>query len=66
MTTSKADKQQIMVDKKPPPPGFEFIPIGHPRLTQLCKELSREEDAMIFIVSVRIVVAIPHTSVYVF
>ncbi|KAI0181467.1 hypothetical protein GGR52DRAFT_39643 [Hypoxylon sp. FL1284] len=34
-----------------PPPGFEFVPIGHPNLTQACKDLSRDQDAMIFIVS---------------
>ncbi|KAF4450723.1 hypothetical protein F53441_6166 [Fusarium austroafricanum] len=37
--------------KKTPPPGFEFVPAGNPELTQACKELSREKDAMIFIVS---------------
>ncbi|KAL1838334.1 hypothetical protein VTJ49DRAFT_2795 [Mycothermus thermophilus] len=34
-----------------PPPGFEFVPIGNPALTKACKELSREKDAMIFIVT---------------
>ncbi|KAE9375414.1 hypothetical protein N431DRAFT_542947 [Stipitochalara longipes BDJ] len=34
-----------------PPPGFVFVPIGDPILTNACKELSREKDAMIFIVS---------------
>jgi hypothetical protein len=37
--------------KSTPPPGFEFVPIGNPALTQACKELSRDKDAMIFIVS---------------
>ncbi|KAI8965021.1 hypothetical protein F5Y11DRAFT_314402 [Daldinia sp. FL1419] len=41
---------KITVDRDPPP-GFEFIPVGYPQLTQNCKELSREQDAMIFIVS---------------
>ncbi|KAH9907991.1 hypothetical protein F4778DRAFT_456281 [Xylariomycetidae sp. FL2044] len=41
---------QIITDKNPPP-GFEFIPTGHPNLSSACKELSREQDAMIFIVS---------------
>ncbi|KAI0596023.1 hypothetical protein F4775DRAFT_585154 [Biscogniauxia sp. FL1348] len=41
---------QIMTDRHPPP-GFEFVPTGHPELSQTCKELSREQDAMIFIVS---------------
>ncbi|KAG8160309.1 hypothetical protein KVR01_009845 [Diaporthe batatas] len=40
---------KITTDKNPPP-GFEFVPIGNPELTQACKELSRERDAMIFIV----------------
>ncbi|KAI1118165.1 hypothetical protein F5Y14DRAFT_299923 [Nemania sp. NC0429] len=34
-----------------PPPGFEFIPTGHPELSQECKEQSRDRDAMFFIVS---------------
>lgn len=38
--------------EKIPPPGFDFVPIGNPELTQACKELSRERDAMIFIVCV--------------
>ncbi|KAI1376101.1 hypothetical protein F4677DRAFT_420290 [Hypoxylon crocopeplum] len=41
---------KITTDRHPPP-GFEFVPIGHPTLSQLCKDLSREQDAMIFIVS---------------
>lgn len=48
----KKDKKlefKITTDKIPPP-GFEFVPIGNPELTQACKELSRERDAMIFIV----------------
>ncbi|KAI2471784.1 hypothetical protein F4781DRAFT_385836 [Annulohypoxylon bovei var. microspora] len=36
-----------------PPPGFEFVPVGHPALSHMCKEMSREQDAMIFIVSDR-------------
>ncbi|KAM0349816.1 hypothetical protein ACHAPU_003650 [Fusarium lateritium] len=39
--------------KKTPPPGFEFVPAGNPQLTQACKELSREKDAMVFIVSLK-------------
>ncbi|EPE03186.1 hypothetical protein F503_01522 [Ophiostoma piceae UAMH 11346] len=34
-----------------PPPGFEFVPIGNPDLTTACKEISREQDAMVFIVT---------------
>ncbi|KAJ1338016.1 DUF2293 domain-containing protein [Microdochium nivale] len=41
---------QILTNKEPPP-GFEFIPAGHPELTQACKELSREQGALFFIVS---------------
>lgn len=40
------------VTNDPPPPGFVFVPVGDPVLTNACKELSREKDAMIFIVSV--------------
>ncbi|KAH6885776.1 hypothetical protein B0T10DRAFT_84356 [Thelonectria olida] len=43
-------EHKITTDKTPPP-GFEFVPIGNPELTTACKELSREKDAMIFIVS---------------
>lgn len=42
---------QVTTDTNPPP-GFEFVPIGNPELTNACKELSREQEAMIFIVSV--------------
>lgn len=42
-----------IVHQKEPPPGFEYVPIGNPQLTAACKELSRDVDAMIFIVSVR-------------
>ncbi|KAJ9141876.1 alanine and arginine rich protein [Pleurostoma richardsiae] len=41
---------QVTCDRNPPP-GFEFVPVGNPELTRACKELSREQDAMIFIVS---------------
>ncbi|CAK7232606.1 hypothetical protein SCUCBS95973_008315 [Sporothrix curviconia] len=40
-----------ITNKKTPPPGFEFVPISKSELTAACKELSREQDAMIFIVS---------------
>ncbi|KJR86959.1 uncharacterized protein SPSK_01428 [Sporothrix schenckii 1099-18] len=40
-----------ITSRRTPPPGFEFVPIGNPELTKACKELSREHDAMIFIVS---------------
>ncbi|KAI1781028.1 hypothetical protein F4818DRAFT_397537 [Hypoxylon cercidicola] len=51
-----ADKKKKQLEfkittERHPPPGFEFVPIGHPKLTQACKDLSREHDAMIFIVS---------------
>ncbi|QPG97519.1 hypothetical protein C2857_006445 [Epichloe festucae Fl1] len=48
----KKKKLEVQVTRaKTPPPGFEFVPIGNPKLTSACKELSREGDAMIFIVS---------------
>lgn len=48
----KKKKLEFQVtNDKAPPPGFEFVPIGNPELTTACKELSREQDAMIFIVS---------------
>lgn len=34
-----------------PPPGYTFVPVGDPIMTTKCKELSRDRDAMIFIVS---------------
>jgi len=40
-----------VTNNKEPPPGFTFVPVGNPKLTAACKELSRERDAMIFIVS---------------
>ena len=35
-----------------PPPGFEFIRTGNPTLTSECKELCRQMNAKIYIVSV--------------
>ncbi|KAI6368822.1 hypothetical protein MCOR25_004564 [Pyricularia grisea] len=50
--TEKKKKLEFQVTTdRTPPPGFEFVPIGNPDLTKACKELSREQDAMIFIVS---------------
>ncbi|KND94519.1 hypothetical protein TOPH_00850 [Tolypocladium ophioglossoides CBS 100239] len=34
-----------------PPPDFEFVAAGNPQLTAACKELSRENGVMIFIVT---------------
>lgn len=45
------DSSQVTNDAKPAP-GFVFVPIGDPMLTNACKEVSREKGAMIFIVSV--------------
>ncbi|KAI2631708.1 hypothetical protein GGS21DRAFT_157814 [Xylaria nigripes] len=48
----KKKKLEFEVTTAPdPPPGYEFIPVGHPELSQECKELSREDNAMFFIVS---------------
>ncbi|KAK4162273.1 hypothetical protein QBC43DRAFT_80821 [Cladorrhinum sp. PSN259] len=48
----KKKKLEIqIVESREPPPGYEFVPIGNPALTALCKEISRERGAMIFIVS---------------
>ncbi|KAI0837315.1 hypothetical protein F5Y06DRAFT_271352 [Hypoxylon sp. FL0890] len=52
--TDKKKKLEFKITTdRSPPPGFEFVPIGHPQLSHLCKEMSREQDAMIFIVSDR-------------
>ncbi|OIW27520.1 hypothetical protein CONLIGDRAFT_435850 [Coniochaeta ligniaria NRRL 30616] len=51
--TNKKKKLEFTVTtNREPPPGYEFVPIGNPALTAACKELSREQEAMIFIVSV--------------
>jgi hypothetical protein len=50
-TPRDTDPLQFTEDRRPPP-GFEFVPIGNPALTTACKELSREQGAMIFIVTV--------------
>lgn len=48
----KDKKLEFQVTTDPnPPPGFEFVPSGNPELTKACKELSREQDALVFIVS---------------
>ena len=41
-----------ITNDKTPPAGFTFVPVGNPELSKACKEMSREEGAMIFIVSV--------------
>lgn len=51
------DKQDKRLDTsvtrdKNPPPGFSFVPVGNPELTKKCKDISREREHMIFIVSV--------------
>ncbi|KAM0455774.1 hypothetical protein ACHAO4_003851 [Trichoderma viride] len=54
LVENKEKKKKLeyqITTEKTPPPGFEFVPIGNPKLTAACKELSREKDAMIFIVS---------------
>ncbi|CEJ81658.1 hypothetical protein VHEMI01776 [[Torrubiella] hemipterigena] len=48
MTTHQLNQT---TSEKIPPPGFEFVPIGNPDLTTACKEISREREALIFIVS---------------
>ncbi|KAB5582651.1 hypothetical protein GE09DRAFT_277321 [Coniochaeta sp. 2T2.1] len=50
--TDKKKKLEFqVVNYTEPPPGYEFVPIGNPALTAACKELSREQEAMVFIVS---------------
>ncbi|UKZ81949.1 hypothetical protein TrVFT333_009728 [Trichoderma virens FT-333] len=54
LVENKEKKKKLeyqITTEKTPPPGFEFVPIGNPQLTAACKEISREKDAMIFIVS---------------
>ena len=51
------DKQDKRLDTsvtkdKTPPPGFSFVPVGDPELTKRCKDISREREHLIFIVSV--------------
>jgi hypothetical protein len=41
-----------ITNNKTPPAGFTFVPVGNPELSKACKEMSRDEGAMIFIVSV--------------
>lgn len=48
----KKKLEYSITNDKTPPAGFTFVPVGNPELSKACKELSREEDAMIFIVSV--------------
>lgn len=48
----KAKKLETEVmTRRTPPPGCQFIALGNPELTALCKDISREQEAMIFIVS---------------
>lgn len=51
-TEKKKNKLEYQVtDDAKPQPGFKFVPIGDPILTNECKDISRELGAMIFIVS---------------
>ncbi|RDW82093.1 hypothetical protein BP6252_03205 [Coleophoma cylindrospora] len=50
-TEKKKKLETTVTTAKEPPPGFEFIPIGDPTLSNACKELSREQGALVFIVS---------------
>ncbi|OTB05323.1 hypothetical protein M426DRAFT_319873 [Hypoxylon sp. CI-4A] len=50
-TDKKKRLEYEITTNRHPPPGFEFVPVGHPDLSQLCKDMSRDQDAMIFIVS---------------
>jgi hypothetical protein len=55
-TDKKQKKLEFLkTDKKEPPPGFTFVPVGNPELSSACKEISRETDALIYIVSVSII-----------
>ncbi|KAH6722195.1 hypothetical protein BKA61DRAFT_592018 [Leptodontidium sp. MPI-SDFR-AT-0119] len=49
----KQKKLEFEITNKPLEkyPGYAFVPVGDPHLTKQCKELSRDQDAMIFIVS---------------
>lgn len=54
-TENKEKKKKLefcITNDKTPPAGFTFVPVGNPELSKACKEVSREEGAMIFIVSV--------------
>lgn len=48
----KAKLAQYTTNDKSPT-HFTFVPLGHPELTTVCKELSREQEALVYIVSVR-------------
>ncbi|KFY30118.1 hypothetical protein V493_02131, partial [Pseudogymnoascus sp. VKM F-4281 (FW-2241)] len=53
-TENKEKKKKLefsITNDKTPPAGFTFVPVGNPELSKACKEVSREEGAMIFIVS---------------
>ncbi|OBT55895.1 hypothetical protein VE04_05036 [Pseudogymnoascus sp. 24MN13] len=53
-TENKEKKKKLefaITNDKTPPAGFTFVPVGNPELSRACKEVSREEGAMIFIVS---------------
>lgn len=54
-TENKEKKKKLefcITNDKTPPAGFTFVAVGNPELSRACKEVSREEGAMIFIVSV--------------
>lgn len=38
--------------KREPPPGYEFVHIKKRDLTKMCKDISRAQEAMVFVVAV--------------
>ncbi|KZF26773.1 hypothetical protein L228DRAFT_243289 [Xylona heveae TC161] len=51
VTQAKKKLLTVISFKADAPPGFTFVPIGNPKLTQQCKEFSREEGRKVYIVS---------------
>lgn len=52
-TDKKKKKLELHFTRNRTPfPGFTFVPIGNPDLSEACKNLSREEGAVVYVVSV--------------
>ncbi|KAI9811438.1 MAG: hypothetical protein M1827_005421 [Pycnora praestabilis] len=51
VTQEKKKQLTVVTYNTQPPPGFSFVPTGHPRLTQECKDLSSAKGRKVFEVS---------------
>ncbi|TKA73482.1 hypothetical protein B0A49_04206 [Cryomyces minteri] len=63
VTQEKRKLHSINVSDARVPPGYTYIPVGHPEFSECCKELSRVKGLPVYVVSLRDVYVEPtHAS----